>query len=190
MLIYQYFQVSYQFVFTVEIKTNCGRAWKMGAELKPYGRYSLRIEGIFSIRLIKERTSVNQIRNRACKHAAEKDHPGFPRRKETKSPFEESDWRNNRWIRRSATELGDMRVPSERSFQASGDPSNDYCGPRVDALGITACWINSDAIDLLQPRIWRGRIPGNERRCSDDQIFDPASTLRIFESPENLPLAK
>jgi hypothetical protein len=26
MLIYQYFQVSYQFVFTVEIETNCGRA--------------------------------------------------------------------------------------------------------------------------------------------------------------------
>ena len=43
MLISQYFQVSYQFVFTVKIETHCGRAFKMGAELKPYGRYSLRI---------------------------------------------------------------------------------------------------------------------------------------------------
>jgi hypothetical protein len=63
----------------------------MGAKLKPYGRHSLRIESIFSIRLIKERSSMNQIRNRACKHAAEKNHPGFPRKKETKSQFEESD---------------------------------------------------------------------------------------------------
>ena len=62
----------------------------MGTKVKPYGRYSLRIESIFSIRLISERSSVNQIRNRACKHSAEKNYLRFPRRKETKSPFEES----------------------------------------------------------------------------------------------------